>query len=74
MRFNRVALAEFVRLRRLSKADLTRLAGLSAPYITELLSGKRRNPSYKTLQALADALEIDVEALFCERAHETAAA
>lgn len=66
MKFNRIALAEFMRLRRMTKADLTKHAGLSAPYVTELLSGAKRNPTYKTLQAIAEALEIEVDALFCE--------
>lgn len=66
MVFNRVALAEFLRLRVMTPAELTKRAGISAPYLSNLMSGRKRNPTRTVVRSIAEALEIDPRALFAE--------
>ena len=48
--------------RGLRQADLARLAGLSAPYVSQLEAGERA-PSPVVVKALAEALGVSVDAL-----------
>lgn len=47
--------------RKLTKKELASRAGLSASYLTLLISGQRRDPSPVAVQALAKALDLDLE-------------
>jgi transcriptional regulator with XRE-family HTH domain len=54
-----------IRLRRgLSQADLSAITGVTEFTISEIESGKRANPRPSTLRKLAQALEVDVSALY----------
>lgn len=66
MQFNPIALREFLRLRMMSQAELTKKAGISAGYLSDLLKGTKSNPSRPTVRNIAEALEIDPRALFIE--------
>ena len=55
-------LEELRQKRQLSKKDLAARAGLSVGYISLLTRGGRNAPSEKTVNALADALNLDEEA------------
>ena len=48
--------------RGLSAADLARRAGVSAAYLSQIETGAR-SASVKTLKALADALDVDLDDL-----------
>ncbi|WP_247315784.1 helix-turn-helix domain-containing protein [Ralstonia pseudosolanacearum] len=58
------ALGDFVRQRRsncdLTQADLARLVGVDATYINGIESGRKRPGGSQLLQALGDALQLDV--------------
>lgn len=60
-------LGEFIRLRReatqQSIRDLSRLAGVSNPYLSQIERGLRK-PSAKILQQIAKALQISAETLY----------
>jgi HTH-type transcriptional regulator, competence development regulator len=47
----------------LSQADLAEKAGVTAPYITQLETGKKANPSLDVLRRLAKALGVPVAEL-----------
>lgn len=66
MQFNPVALREFLRLRMMSQAELTKRAGISAGYLSDLLKGVKSSPSRPIVRNIAEALEIDPRALFVE--------
>lgn len=66
MVFNRYALAEFLRLQGITKAQLAARAAISPGYITELVKGDKRTPSIPTVKKLAEALDVDWRALCYE--------
>lgn len=47
----------------ISAADLAKLSGVTAAYISQLENGKKDNPSSKTLEKIAKALNVKVSAL-----------
>jgi hypothetical protein len=54
VQFNPVALREFLRLRMMSQAELTKRAGISAGYLSDLLKGTKSNPSRPTVLPRSD--------------------
>ena len=62
--FNRHALTAIRAARHLSKADLCRLSGVSAPYLTQLENGARTTISARKIREIAEALECDPRALY----------
>ena len=56
-------MAEFRKRRGFSQAELARRTGFDPSFISQLESGKRKGSSYATLQALADALDVEVNQL-----------
>lgn len=63
MVFNRHALADFLRLTGITKAQLAGRAGVAPSYITELIKGDKRAPSLPTVKKLAAALDVDWRSL-----------
>ena len=56
-------LVQALNLRGMKPADLARESGVSTARISEIVTGKTKNPQLKTLKKLADALEVSVNAL-----------
>lgn len=54
-------LEKFRMLKKISKKELAANSNLSPGYITLLTRGDRREPSKEVVNALADALELDLE-------------
>lgn len=53
-------ICELRQARKMSQERLSELAGISAHHIGELERGKSKNPTYKVLSKLADALGVSV--------------
>lgn len=51
----------------LSQSDLSRLTGIRVDMLSRLENGKQINPTLRTLELLAHALQIPVSALIDER-------
>lgn len=51
----------------LSQSDLSRLTGIRVDMLSRLENGKQVNPTLRTLELLAHALQIPVSALIDER-------
>lgn len=65
--FNRFALIEARKAAGLSKAKLADLAGNSRPYVTQVESGNRTNPSLEVIQKWAEVCGLaDAKALYVE--------
>ena len=47
----------------MTQAELARKAKLTEAYVSQLLSGKRKNPSLPTLKRIAKALDVPVAEL-----------
>ena len=47
----------------MSQAELARRAQLTEAYVSQLLAGKRKNPSLAVLRRLAKALGVNIEEL-----------
>jgi|TARA_B100000519_G_scaffold180387_1_gene171867 transcriptional regulator with XRE-family HTH domain len=56
-------MAELRKSRGFSQAELARRTGFDPSFISQLESGKRKGSSYATLQALANALDVEVNQL-----------
>jgi transcriptional regulator with XRE-family HTH domain len=56
-------MAELRKSRGFSQAELARRTGFDPSFISQLESGKRKGSSYATLQALSEALGVDVNTL-----------
>jgi WD40 repeat protein/transcriptional regulator with XRE-family HTH domain len=54
-------LEEFRKKKQLKQKDLAILAGLTPGYVNHLIKGTRKTPSYETIHALAEALQLDNE-------------
>jgi len=51
----------------LSQSDLSRLTGIRVDMLSRLENGRQMNPTLRTLELLAHALQIPVSALIDER-------
>ena len=51
----------------LSQSDLSRITGIRVDMLSRLENGKQMNPTLRTLELLAHALQIPVSALIDER-------
>ena len=60
-------LGDLIRIKRKEKdltvVELSKLTGISRPYLSQLESGTKQNPSDKNIRILADVLGIDQQAL-----------
>lgn len=68
MIFHRSALTAIRELRHLRKADIVNATDLSPSYVTELESNSKNAPSLEVIRKLAEALEVDPEALYVSTA------
>jgi transcriptional regulator with XRE-family HTH domain len=66
MLFNRLALADFLQCKEVTRADLAKQTDLSPGYITDLLKGNKRNPTLDTIRRIASALNISAGSLYFE--------
>lgn len=66
MVFNRFALADFLRLTGITKAQLAGRAQVAPSYVTELLKGDKRAPTVPTIKKLAVAIDVDWRSLYYE--------
>jgi transcriptional regulator with XRE-family HTH domain len=64
MYFNRYAVLAIMTLRLMSKSELAVGSQLSLSYVSELLSGKKVDPSPKAVRAIAAALDVDPQAFY----------
>lgn len=64
--FNRAALAAFLKYQGVSLATLANLRGASRGYLSDLLNGNKTRPKSKTVRRIAEALDIDSRAIYCE--------
>lgn len=74
MIFNRHAVVAIMALRLMSKSELAVSSQLSLSYVSELLSGKKLDPSPKAVRAIARALDVDAQAFYFRVDPERAAA
>lgn len=64
MFFNRYAVLALMALRLMSKSELAVASQLSLSYVSELLSGKKEEPSAKAVRSIAAALDVDHQAFY----------
>ena len=57
---------ELLEARKMTQYRLSKISGISASYICELIKGKYKNPSMEILKALSKALGVSVTKLMRE--------
>ena len=57
----RKALAILLKERKMTQADLARRTGMSRSYVSQLMSGKIKEPTLSMAFDIADALEVTVQ-------------
>lgn len=57
-------LSEYLTTQKIRPADLARNAGMDSGVVSNLLSGKRMNPSHDSCRAIARALHLPIEEVY----------
>lgn len=68
--FNREKLVEVMKNKGVSMYRLWKLSGVSQSTISDMINKKGKNPTTKTLQRIADALDVSINDLFDENESE----
>lgn len=68
--FNRDAIPRILKEKNWSRYKLCKEAHLAQSTLSDILSGKAKNPNINTLQKIADALGVSVNEFFDDNTHE----